>query len=145
MQCVFCDRWFNAANHLSAHYDRCLLRRLAVGYHLLDDDELLSPFTWMHQYYDQDDDYERNLQTIEAMGGAVLVGVPDVDAVTTRCGTVDSGCPVCMEGDIPRGRRTLCGHVFCAPCIERWLRDHKRCPVCNTDLVDAAAAAAAVT
>ncbi len=138
MQCVFCDRWFNVA-HLSAHYDRCLLRRLTIGYHLLEDSELVPPFSWMAQ--DEDDEYEDNLRTIEAMGGAVLVGVPDVDAATARCGAVD-GCPVCMDGDIPQGRRTLCGHVFCAPCIERWLRDHKRCPVCNTDLADAAAAAA---
>lgn len=127
MQCEFCDRWLAAA-HMSAHYNRCLLRRLTVSYHLLDDSE---SFAWMRR----EDEYESNLRLQESMGGPVLIGVPDIDAVTLPCRDVEC-CPVCMEA-APAGRRTLCGHLYCAPCIERWLTDHKRCPVCNTDLVEA--------
>lgn len=92
-----------------------------MSYHLLDEIE---------------HDYEGNLGLQESMGGAVLVGVSDIDVATLPCADVEC-CPVCMES-ATTGRRTLCGHVYCAPCIVRWLADHKRCPVCNTDLEDSA-------
>ena len=48
-------------------------------------------------------------------------------------------CPVCLEdfngaGKAPTTLRELpCKHLFHAGCIDRWLRDSPRCPVCRED------------
>jgi len=31
-------------------------------------------------------------------------------------------------------RRTRCGHTFCGPCLETWMRRSTRCPMCMIDL-----------
>lgn len=44
-------------------------------------------------------------------------------------------CPICMN-DMLGGRSilsTLCGHIFCKPCITTALRNNPICPVCRTD------------
>jgi hypothetical protein len=46
-------------------------------------------------------------------------------------------CPVCMdplEQCIGGIRKTLCNHSFCHTCAARWFRNHKKCPICNTDI-----------
>uniref|UniRef100_K3WWP9 RING-type domain-containing protein n=1 Tax=Globisporangium ultimum (strain ATCC 200006 / CBS 805.95 / DAOM BR144) TaxID=431595 RepID=K3WWP9_GLOUD len=44
-------------------------------------------------------------------------------------------CPVCMEACTLSGPHRIvslkCGHVFGQKCIERWLMERKKCPVCN--------------
>eukprot|EP00916_Digyalum_oweni_P013594 GHVL01022332.1.p1 GENE.GHVL01022332.1~~GHVL01022332.1.p1 ORF type:complete len:233 (+),score=30.36 GHVL01022332.1:127-825(+) len=44
-------------------------------------------------------------------------------------------CPICLEFDIVAGRITRCGHVFCLPCIIRYVenarnRQSRTCPLC---------------
>lgn len=39
-------------------------------------------------------------------------------------------CPVCFD-TIKTPTSTLCGHVFCAKCIQGWVQKNKRCPTCN--------------
>ncbi|KAJ2952566.1 hypothetical protein O0L34_g6888 [Tuta absoluta] len=41
-------------------------------------------------------------------------------------------CPICFKtfGKEP-AVSTACGHVFCKDCLETWLKDHNRCPVCS--------------
>ncbi|KAG8082203.1 hypothetical protein GUJ93_ZPchr0014g47493 [Zizania palustris] len=55
-------------------------------------------------------------------------------------------CSVCL-GEFQDGEfvRLLpkCGHAFHVPCIDTWLRAHVNCPLCRSDVLDAAAAATA--
>merc|ERR1712142_1330810 len=47
---------------------------------------------------------------------------------------MDKSCSVCLE-DFERGIsiRTLpCRHFFHSQCIERWLKNHTKCPMCRT-------------
>lgn len=42
-------------------------------------------------------------------------------------------CPICLEPfefchDL---RRTVCGHLYCAECIQKWLYRTPICPLCN--------------
>ena len=88
--------------------------------------------------------YEDNMRLIETMGGCVLVGITDIDAVSsiTRLGDneVDAKCAICLENmfgentDIIIRRLTRCQHVFCHGCIKEWLNIAKTCPMCKTDL-----------
>ncbi|KAI5638496.1 ring finger domain-containing protein [Phthorimaea operculella] len=45
---------------------------------------------------------------------------------------VKTQCPICFKafGKEP-AVATACGHVFCKDCLETWLKDHRRCPVCK--------------
>jgi len=49
-------------------------------------------------------------------------------------------CPVCLENfdneDIndTEVRILDCGHQFCSPCIEEWLKNNKTCPICIADV-----------
>ena len=55
-------------------------------------------------------------------------------------------CPVCLENFDTKDTndtkkttdgevRTLdCGHQFCIPCIEKWLKTNKTCPICIADV-----------
>ena len=51
-------------------------------------------------------------------------------------------CAICMcdaeEGDTLR--RLPCGHEFHQNCVDRWLTDHRTCPMCKSDVVQGARA-----
>lgn len=70
------------------------------------------------------------------------VGVRSIDvAAPLFDGAVppDAECPVCKCAMASAGlplRRTACGHLFCGPCLETWLRSHALCPLCNHDLTE---------
>lgn len=81
--------------------------------------------------------------------GNVEVGIDDIDSVTdlltaAECGQpLDEACTICHEllnsaehggPGAPVRRIKRCNHTYCAPCIERWLSNHKKCPVCNIDV-----------
>ena len=87
--------------------------------------------------------YEDNMRLIETMGGRVLVGITDIDAVSSITklddDEVDAKCAICLEnlvGDNARvlRRLTRCQHVFCHGCIKEWLNIAKTCPMCKADL-----------
>ena len=48
-----------------------------------------------------------------------------------------AACPVCLEDFNGAGKAPLrelpCKHLFHAGCVDRWLRDSPRCPVCRED------------
>lgn len=54
---------------------------------------------------------------------------------------VDFQCPICLESSPCAPRMTPCGHVFCMPCILRFLKTQKEgmqqrtCPMCHALLV----------
>lgn len=41
-------------------------------------------------------------------------------------------CSICL--DTKSNIYTKCGHLYCEPCISKWLKTHDNCPYCRTDL-----------
>ena len=44
-------------------------------------------------------------------------------------------CPICIES--PVDVHTSCGHAFCKPCIDRWVKTCRKkptCPLCRASL-----------
>jgi hypothetical protein len=108
-----------------------------------------SPFfhhqlSWLNIGIDDDmlNDYEGNLRLAEALG-KVDVGIDDIGQVSCIVEkdkvAEDGKCAICLDtltecdGDL---RMLICSHTFCHTCINTWLSKHKKCPVCNIDLLD---------
>lgn len=84
------------------------------------------------------DDYDTNIGIQESMGGAVTKACKDINAaapvVEEPCMQT---CAVCLTpaSEIARVRKaSVCGHEFCAECLEKWLGEHTTCPLCVCDL-----------
>lgn len=44
-------------------------------------------------------------------------------------------CPICMESLFKNNpHSTICGHMFCRPCITQAVQISKKCPLCNKKL-----------
>lgn len=44
-------------------------------------------------------------------------------------------CPICLEMyTIDQILSTMCGHLYCAPCIQNVVKTRKKCPMCNRAL-----------
>ncbi|KAG9447284.1 hypothetical protein H6P81_013412 [Aristolochia fimbriata] len=58
-------------------------------------------------------------------------------ASTSRCGVevqeVKFRCSICMD-TMKEETSTMCGHVFCKPCITSAIRVQKKCPTCREKL-----------
>lgn len=64
----------------------------------------------------------------------VNVGVNKIeDYVTKKQEKIT--CPICTL-DTEEIGETVCGHKFCYECIEEWLKDNKKCPVCMIEFND---------
>lgn len=42
-------------------------------------------------------------------------------------------CPICMN-EITEAASTVCGHIFCQPCIKAAIKAQKKCPTCRRKL-----------
>jgi hypothetical protein len=112
--------------------------------------------------------YEENLLISQAVGEvrkgvADLDSAAPEEPAPADGGAPARDCPVCMEswanegggggGDVGDGgggggggrsdtlhwRRTArCGHLFCAPCAERWFLLSVLCPICKADVSEGA-------
>lgn len=92
--------------------------------------------------YDEDgdedgDDYERNLALQDRIG-SVKKAIKDLSAVAPVVTehSLDK-CSICLSDSAAENkpiRRTVCGHEFCAECIEKWLSEHTTCPMCVNDM-----------
>lgn len=83
-------------------------------------------------------DYDANTAIQESMGGSVCKACKDINlaAPVVDDHLIDE-CAVCLSPaiDFSRVRRArLCGHEFCAECMEKWLGEHTTCPLCVRDL-----------
>lgn len=84
----------------------------------------------------EDASYEFLSELCDRMGYH-RVGVKDVDDISEYvCCDEDDDvtCPICLDNVILGRKIILCEHTFCSSCIEKWLSDHKTCPVCIRDL-----------
>ena len=58
----------------------------------------------------------------------VMVGIDNINQFVERKNE-SIICPICTETTTEIGE-TKCGHKFCYNCIEEWLKENKKCPVC---------------
>ena len=67
---------------------------------------------------------------------AVYAFAKTATPVYTRAVPTDDNCLICYcPYENPVALR--CGHVFCQPCIDTWLRNRRTCPHCNKPAVTA--------
>jgi hypothetical protein len=64
----------------------------------------------------------------------VNVGVKKVEDYVTKKQEIIT-CPICTMETEEIGE-TVCGHKFCYECIEEWLKNNKKCPVCMIEFND---------
>ena len=62
----------------------------------------------------------------------VVVGVDKIEDFVTKK-KEEIQCPICTETKNEIGE-TICGHKFCYECIEEWLKESKKCPICMKEL-----------
>ena len=47
----------------------------------------------------------------------------------------DDVCIICRLGyEGEEAKRLPCGHTFHANCLERWVKSHNRCPICEQEI-----------
>jgi hypothetical protein len=86
--------------------------------------------------------YEQNLALQELLGGNVRVGIENKEEVTSIVTEVaeEEGCSICLENLLAASkngvviRSTKCHHMFCQPCIFKWLDENQVCPNCTQSL-----------
>lgn len=82
-------------------------------------------------------EYESNLAIAERIG-KVDVGVRDINKVSIVCKEdIVGNCAICQEAFEQKReplRKLRCGHYFDVKCIERWLKQNNKCPLCMTAL-----------
>jgi hypothetical protein len=61
-----------------------------------------------------------------------VVGISDIDSVSQFL-VEEIYCPVCSETKMG-SRTTSCKHTFCDDCLQEWLKESKKCPICMVDL-----------
>ena len=82
------------------------------------------------------DDFQYWVTVSELLESANLF---DVETLAPLCEPKeDSTCSICLKescDNLSEGTQWRkicpCGHVFCAPCIEQWLRVKQLCPLCR--------------
>lgn len=69
---------------------------------------------------------------IELDNNNVCVGVENIEEIIEKKDE-EILCPICTTKCEVKGV-TKCGHEFCYDCIEEWLKENKKCPVCMIEL-----------
>ena len=60
------------------------------------------------------------------------VGVSNIDNVSQFL-FEEINCPICSQTKMV-SRKTSCNHKFCDECLQEWLKESKKCPICMIDL-----------
>ncbi len=96
-------------------------------------------FTQVLDNYEEEEEnlsYEALSELCEEIGYH-KVGVKNIDEaapVIHKPPSNDWVCVICLETYTSKMRRIcVCDHVFCACCIEQWLKENKTCPVCKAE------------
>tara|TARA_B100000795_G_scaffold268216_1_gene254738 strand:+ start:275 stop:862 length:588 start_codon:yes stop_codon:yes gene_type:complete len=64
----------------------------------------------------------------------VSIGIKNIEIFITKK-EEQIKCPICTDKTNIIGE-TQCGHKFCYECIEEWLTDNKKCPVCMIEFIE---------
>jgi len=117
---------------------------------------------WINLEPYNDYDFNTNLANIL---GKVEVGltneqINEISEIYENENLLGERCPICLEEFVIKPeigpdnieedheeengenqkdtikRRLKCSHIFCNPCIIKWLGKHKKCPCCQVDLED---------
>ncbi len=88
------------------------------------------------------DSYEMN-NIISEIIGNVDHGVIDMESALTTLNLDDvintehNSCSICLEHFENMSNctisKTICNHYFCTPCINKWLQQNRKCPLCCFD------------
>jgi hypothetical protein len=80
---------------------------------------------------------ESNGKVSKGLKGYEIRQIPEATWMK-RSDCQDSSCSVCFE-DFERYQKykklNKCGHEYHSKCIDKWLTDQKRCPMCNKDVL----------
>ncbi|CAN6246241.1 unnamed protein product [Urochloa humidicola] len=71
-------------------------------------------------------------------GGLSAEQVGELPCLECKEGSVGSECAVCLEPFGAGDRRRVlpgCEHGFHAECVDSWLRETRRCPICRAEVV----------
>ena len=51
--------------------------------------------------------------------------------------TTESSCSICFEDftKYQKFKKTACGHEYHSACLNKWLKDNKKCPICNSEVI----------
>ena len=63
----------------------------------------------------------------------VSLGIENIDEIIEKK-EEEILCPICTNKCKIKGV-TKCNHEFCYECIEEWLKENKKCPVCMIELI----------
>lgn len=67
-----------------------------------------------------------------------LCDSPDTDNKPSTAKPAQPGmtkCPICLDMyGFNEILSTMCGHLFCEPCIKSVIKSRKKCPMCNRGL-----------
>lgn len=85
------------------------------------------------------ENYEFNTLLSDRIG-RVKVGIKEIEKVLKDYEGLtleEEVCVICQDslGNNPMAK-TLCNHIYCKGCITQWLKENKKCPVCQVDLDD---------
>ena len=62
------------------------------------------------------------------------IGVKDINKFIEYSGD-EIICTICTEKTTD-SYKTICNHLFCLECIEEWLKDNKKCPICMKEFIE---------
>ena len=94
-------------------------------------DILLQNINMITDNYDNYDNYE-NLLNLDNNNQSL--GIQDIDKFIKKIDN-EIECPICTEKTI-ESCETICKHYFCYECMEEWLKDNKKCPVCMKEFLE---------
>lgn len=87
--------------------------------------------------------YEMNLQLQELTGGDVMVPVKqksgaylvmEQDELNHLSLTNELACAICLENPVAlKVVKTVCNHIYCKECIDKWFEMNSKCPICKHD------------
>jgi len=73
-------------------------------------------------------DYE---SLIELNNNNVKRGIKDLKNVGNIIDNItNKDCPICSQNDFDTIIKTNCNHSFCYSCLEEWLKENVKCPIC---------------
>ena len=80
--------------------------------------------------YDNYDDYEEMTNLGEEIG-SVNINI-NIDQISKNY-EKEIECPICFDTTTDN-KITHCNHTFCKKCLENWIINYNKCPICMLEL-----------